>query len=77
MYLQAALYALKSYGGFMTKGKPLPDSLKYIEKFQDLSDVQFSGNKPWTMEEMRDTIIKTLSYLLQEIGTRIANKSEG
>ena len=39
MYLQTARYVLKSYLGHATKGKPLTDSVKYIETFQDLSDV--------------------------------------
>lgn len=33
MYMQTARYILKSYLGFMTKGKKLSDSVKYIEKF--------------------------------------------
>ena len=33
MYLQAANYALKSYLGYVTKGKPLTDSVKYISRF--------------------------------------------
>ena len=33
MYLQAARYALKSYLGYVTKGKPLTDSVKYISRF--------------------------------------------
>ena len=50
MYLQAARYVLKSYLGYLTKGKPLTDSVKYIARFQDLADVQFAGKKPWTIE---------------------------
>lgn len=38
MYLQTAMYALKSYLGYITKGKPLTESVKYMERFQDISD---------------------------------------
>ena len=33
MYLQTARYVLKNYLGYVTKGKPLADSVKYIARF--------------------------------------------
>lgn len=39
MYLQTALYVLKSYLNNLTKGKKLSDSVKYIARFQQLSDI--------------------------------------
>lgn len=49
MYIQTARYILKSYLGFMTKGKKLTDSVKYIELFESISETKFSGKAPWTM----------------------------
>ena len=74
MYLQTALYVLKSYLNHITKGKQLADSVKYIERFQELSESQFAGNKPWTVEELRDVLLKSLSHLVQFIGGRMASK---
>ena len=50
MYLQAALYVLKSYLGHITKGKPLTESVKYILRFEDIAEKEFSGKNPWTVE---------------------------
>lgn len=72
MYLQTAMYALKSYLGYITKGKPLTESVKYMERFQDISDFQLSGSDPWTIQELRDVLVKTLSLIIQEIGQRMS-----
>ena len=36
MYLQTAMYVLKSYLGHITKGKPLTDSVQYLSRFEDI-----------------------------------------
>ena len=77
MYLQTARYVLKGYLGHITKGKPLADSIKYINRFQELSEVQFAGKKPWTLEEFRDVLIRSINYIVGLIGTRIASKEPG
>lgn len=77
MYLQSARYVLKSYLGHMTKGKPLADSVSYISRFQELSEKQFAGNQPWSIEELRDAIVRGIGYVASQIGTRIANKQPG
>jgi hypothetical protein len=77
MYLQSARYVLKSYLGHMTKGKPLADSVSYISRFQELSEKQFAGNQPWSVEELRDVIVRGIGYVASQIGTRIANKQPG
>lgn len=48
MYIQTARYILKNYVGFKTKGKSPSDSVKYIERFNDLSNVKLEGKSPWT-----------------------------
>ena len=75
MYLQSARYALKSYLGYVTKGKKLTDSVKYISRFEEVADLQLSGKKSWTIEELRDVLVKTLRNLIQEIGGVIAGKA--
>ena len=50
MYLQTARYVLKNYLGFMTKGKALADSVKYIARLQELNEKQFAGKTSWTLE---------------------------
>lgn len=77
MYLQSARYVLKSYLGHVTKGKPLSDSVSYIARFQELSDKQFAGNSPWTIEELRDVLIRAIGHIAGLIGARIANKQPG
>lgn len=49
MYIQTARYILKSYIGLLTKGKTPTDSVKYLEKFNDVKEIQFFGKKPWTV----------------------------
>ena len=39
--------------------------------------MQFAGKKPWTVEELRDVLVKTLGYIMQEIGGKIAMKQPG
>jgi len=77
MYLQAARYVLKGYLGHLTKGKSLADSVKYITRIQELSDTQFTGKKPWTVEELRDLLIRALGHVVGLIGARIASKQPG
>ena len=74
MYLQTARYALKSYLGFVTKGKKPTDSVKYITRFEEVSGLQLAGKNPWTLDELRDVLVKTLSDIIQEVGGRIASK---
>jgi hypothetical protein len=50
MYLQTARYVLKNYLGFMTKGKALADSVKYIARLQEFNEKQFAGKTSWTLE---------------------------
>lgn len=77
MYLQSAQYVLKSYIGYLTKGTPLTDSVKFIERIQDVSELQFAGKQAWSVEEMRDVFVKTLAYLIGVISGRMANKEPG
>ena len=49
MYLQTALYVLKRYSDYFRKGKKLKESVKYIGRFEELSDVEFAGSKPWSL----------------------------
>ena len=77
MHLQAARYVLKSYLGNLTKGKPLTDSVSYISRFNDLADTQFAGKQPWTLEQLRDVLVKALHHVINLIGARIANKQPG
>ncbi len=74
MYLQTARYVLKNYLGFITKGKPLADSVKYIARIQDLADTQFTGKNPWTLEELRNVLVRSLGHIVGVIGARISNK---
>lgn len=48
LYAQTAKYVLKSYFGFITKGKPLNDSVKYIEQLSNAADVKFVNKEEWT-----------------------------
>ena len=77
MYLQTARYALKSYLGHLTKGKSLTESVSYITRFPEVAELQFAGNKPWTVYELRDVLVKVLSYLFEMIGGRVASKKPG
>lgn len=77
MYLQSARYVLKSYLNYVTKGKPLADSVKYIARFQDLSAVSFTGKNTWTVQQLRDLVVRALSYIIGLVGTRIAGKEKG
>lgn len=77
MYLQTAMYVLKSYIGFITKGKSLTDSVKYIARIQELSDVRFAGKNPWTVEEFRDLLVRAIGYVISKIAGRIASKEQG
>ncbi len=74
MHLQAARYVLKNYLGYLTKGKPLTDSVKYIARFQDLAETQFAGKKSWTLGEARDVLVKSIAHVVGIIGARISNK---
>ena len=77
MYLQTAMYVLKSYIGFITKGKSLTDSVKYIARIQELSDVRFAGKNAWTVEEFRDLLVRGIGYVMSHITGRIASKEQG
>jgi len=77
MYLQTAKYILKGYVGFITKGKSLAESVNYIGRFGELEEKRFVGKEAWTLEELRDLLVKTLKHLLTVIAGRIANKKEG
>ena len=76
MYLQSAMYVLKGYLGHITQGKPLNESIRYIARFSDLQQTLFVGKNPWTLQEIRDLLVKTLNYLVSLIGGRIASKAE-
>ena len=43
MYLQTAMYVIKSYLGWITKGKPLNDSVKYLSCFDEIRQMKFEG----------------------------------
>jgi acyl-CoA oxidase len=77
MYIQTARYIIKSYIGFITKGKPLTDSVKYLEKFNALGDVKFFGKKPWEVEDLRTVLLKAIQHILGVITTRLSQKQEG
>lgn len=77
MHLQAARYVLKNYLGYVTKGKTLTDSVRYIARIQELNETQFAGKTSWTLEEMRDVLVKAIGYVVGVIGARISNKEEG
>lgn len=77
MYIQTARYILKSYLGHLTKGKPLTDSVKYIEKFPSLSEVKLFGKKPWDLEELKVVLLKGIQHVLSVITTRLSNKQPG
>ena len=68
---------MKSYLGHITKGKPLTYSVEYIARLQDLSEVEFAGKKPWTIEDLRDVLAKTLGHVIGIIGGRISDKQPG
>ena len=77
MYIQTARYILKSYIGLLTKGKTPTDSVKYLEKFNDIKQAKFFGKKPWTIEDLRTVLLKSIQHVLGVITTRLANKKEG
>jgi hypothetical protein len=77
MYLQTARYVLKSYLGYITKGKKLTESVSYIQRFEELADKNFEGKDFWTLEDFRDLFVKILNYLMSLIGGRIAGKKPG
>ena len=77
MHLQAARYVLKNYLGYVTKGKTLTDSVRYIARIQELNETQFAGKTSWTLEEIRDVLVKAIGYVVGVIGARISNKEEG
>lgn len=76
MYIQTARYILKSYLGFITKGKKLSDSVKYIEKFQAVQDVKFFGKTSWTAYDLRTVLLKGIKYVLGTIASRLMNKEK-
>jgi len=49
MYLQTARYVLKSYLGYVTKGKKLTESVSYIQKFEELAEKTFEGREAWSL----------------------------
>lgn len=77
MYLQTARYVLKNYLGHVTKGKPLTDSVKYIARIAELAETQFAGKTSWTLQELRDVLIKAIGHVVGIIGARISAKEEG
>ena len=77
MYLQTARYVLKGYLGYITKGKPLTESLSYIGRLQDMSDTKFVGKNPWSIEELRDLLVKAVGHVVGIIGARISSKKPG
>ena len=77
MYLQTARYILKSYLGYMTKGKPLTESLQYLSRLQELNDKQFSGKESWTLMDLRDAVARAVGHIVTVIGNRISNKEKG
>jgi hypothetical protein len=77
MYLQTARYVLKGYLGYITKGKPLTESISYIARLQDLSETKFVGKNPWSVEELRDLLVKAVGHIVGIIGARIGSKRPG
>jgi hypothetical protein len=76
LYVQTARYILKSYLGHL-QGKPLTDSVKYIARLQDLSDVSFTGNSSWTLNELKDMLAKAINHLISQIATQLTNRKQG
>jgi hypothetical protein len=77
MYIQTARYILKSYIGFLTKGKPLTESVKYLEQFNSLGDVKFFGKAPWSSEDLRTVLLKGIQHVLGVITARLNSKQAG
>lgn len=42
-----------------------------------MTETQFAGPKPWTLEEFRDLLVKAIAHIMGLIGARIANKEPG
>ena len=77
MYLQTAMYVIKSYLGWITKGKPLNDSVKYLSCFDEIREMKFEGKSLWKLQELKDVVLKTLSYIIELVGGKMAGKKEG
>jgi len=77
MYLQAARYILKSYGGHMLKGKPLTDCVSYIAKFGEVAEINFAGKQPWTLPDLRNLLLKSINYIIGVITARLGDKLPG
>jgi hypothetical protein len=59
---RAAGYVLKNYLGYLTKGKPSTDSVKYIARLQDLARLSSQARTSWTLEKLRDVLAKSLLH---------------
>jgi hypothetical protein len=77
MYLQTARYVLKSYLAYLAKKKVPSDSVKYITRFELLTNVRFTGGNDWTVEELRDLLVKSLAHVLGVVVKKIQGKSAG
>lgn len=77
MYLQAARYVLKSYGGHLLKGKPLSDSVQYLAKFPEFAETRFFGEKAWTLDELKVLLMKSVNHIVSLVSGRITNKEKG
>ena len=67
----------KAILGLSPREKPLTESVNYITRFEELNDKQFDGKQTWSLDELRDLLVKALSYVMGIIGARIANKLPG
>lgn len=74
MYLQTARYVLKNYLGHITKGRSLTESVKYITRIPELAEVQFAGKTSWSLQELKDVLIKSIGHVVGIIGARISAK---
>lgn len=78
MYLQISRYVLKTYKKVIIKQKPAPESLKYLEDYDNLMKKRCAVQdvEQWKLDDMRIILAQGVCSLISIITEKLSQKEE-
>lgn len=76
MYLQTSRYILKNYKNFALKKKSAGNSVKYVERLNEILNLKVSKDNGWNLEDVEAFLAQSVSYLLNLISLQTVEKAK-